>query len=231
MAASDDDPFALLDEQPALAAGDGAVIGGGWFGYLGYRLGARLERLPPGPPRPAPLPDFALAFYDHLLRLDRDGRWWFEALWTEARDHALRRRLELLRARLDHGIERRPLWVGTLAPSPQDALGHPEAVAACRERIAAGEIFQANMCLRLEGRWSGDPVDLFARTPARSRRGMPRSWPGRGARSAAPRPSSSCAAGAGTCSRSRSRAPRRGTEPRTRAAARWPARPRTAPRT
>ena len=54
--------------------------------------------------------------------------------------------------------------MGTLAPSPQDAGGHPAAVAACRERIAAGEVFQANICLRLEGRWSGDPLDLFTRT-------------------------------------------------------------------
>ena len=159
-----DDPFAVLDRQPELCAGDPAAVGGGWFGYLGYRLGARLERLPPGPPRPAPLPDFALGFYDHLLRLDRDGRWWFEALWTDARDGVLRRRLELLRNRLARGVERRPLWVGTLAPSPQDAAGHPVAVDACRERIAAGDVFQANLCLRVEGRWSGDPLDLYART-------------------------------------------------------------------
>jgi para-aminobenzoate synthetase/4-amino-4-deoxychorismate lyase len=38
------------------------------------------------------------------------------------------------------------------------------AIDACRERIAAGEIFQANLCLRLEAEWKGDPLDLFART-------------------------------------------------------------------
>ena len=43
------------------------------------------------------------------------------------------------------------------------AAGHLAAVEECRERIAAGEIFQANVCLRLEGRWAGDPLDLFAR--------------------------------------------------------------------
>jgi anthranilate/para-aminobenzoate synthase component I/branched-subunit amino acid aminotransferase/4-amino-4-deoxychorismate lyase len=160
----DDDPFALLDRQPALASGTGAVVGGGWFGYLGYRLGARLEQVPAGPPRPAPLPDHALAFYDHLLRRAADGRWWFEALWTDARAEILQRRLDLLAERLRDGVGERPTWVGTLAPSPQAGSGHPAAVAACRERIAAGEIFQANICLRLDGRWSGDPLDLFART-------------------------------------------------------------------
>jgi para-aminobenzoate synthetase/4-amino-4-deoxychorismate lyase len=38
------------------------------------------------------------------------------------------------------------------------------AIDECRERIAAGEIFQANLCLRLEAEWKGDPLDLFART-------------------------------------------------------------------
>ena len=60
-------------------------VGGGWFGYLGYNLGARLERVPPPPPRRVPLPGFALAFYDHLLHLDAGGAWWFEALWTDDR--------------------------------------------------------------------------------------------------------------------------------------------------
>src|SRR5688500_6503145 len=103
VAGPDEDPFDLLDRQPvidvppdAAGAGAGDPVGGGWFGYLGYNLGARLERVPPPPPRRVPLPDFALAFYDHLLRLDRDGRWWFEALWSDERDEALNGRLQLL---------------------------------------------------------------------------------------------------------------------------------------
>ncbi len=56
------------------------MVGGGWFGWLGYGLGALVEDLPPRPPRPNPLPDAHLAFYDHVLRMDPEGRWWFEAL-------------------------------------------------------------------------------------------------------------------------------------------------------
>jgi len=159
-----EDPFALLDEQPLLEGDPPAdVVGGGWFGYLGYGLGARLELVPPPPPRPAPLPPFALALYDHLLRLDAAGRWWFEALWTDGRDVALSNRLDLLKARLAAGVRERPVPVGDFEPSPPGAAGHLAAVEACRARIAAREILQAHICLRLEGRWEGDPLDLFAR--------------------------------------------------------------------
>jgi para-aminobenzoate synthetase / 4-amino-4-deoxychorismate lyase len=164
------DPFALLDDQPVIEGNPpDDIVGGGWFGYLGYALGARLEPVPPPPPRPVPLPPFALAFYDHLLHLDADGRWWFEALWTDERDAALSDRLELLRARLSAGTRAGPVTVGDFEPSPPAAAGHVAAVEACRERIAAGEIFQANICLRLEGRWQGDPLDLFAVTADRLR--------------------------------------------------------------
>jgi para-aminobenzoate synthetase / 4-amino-4-deoxychorismate lyase len=183
VAAPEDDPFELLDRQPLVAdakragaerdgaaagravagSADGAV-GGGWFGYLGYNLGARLERVPPPPPRHVKLPDASLAFYDHLLHLDADGRWWFEALWTDARDAELRARLKLLRTRLAEGVRERPVWVGTFQPAPPGGAGHMTAIDECRERIAAGEIFQANLCLRLEAEWKGDPLDLFART-------------------------------------------------------------------
>src|SRR4051794_37170001 len=78
LAPADADPFALLDELPATDGTPG--VGGGWFGSLGFSLGERVERLPPPPPRREVLPPFALAYYDHVLRLDRGGRWWFEAL-------------------------------------------------------------------------------------------------------------------------------------------------------
>ena len=189
VAGPNEDPFALLDRQPLLEPEpkgvrppesprlmgsdplsrvdlDFEAVGGGWFGYLGYNLGARLERVPPPPPRHVPLPDFALAFYDHLLRLDADGRWWFEALWSDEREEALNQRLEVLRIRLAEGVRERPVWVGNFQPAPPGGAGHMTAIDECRERIAAGEIFQANLCLRLEAQWKGDPLDLFARTAA-----------------------------------------------------------------
>src|SRR4051812_34965558 len=49
VAGADEDPFALLDRQPVVEGTDdaGGAVGGGWFGFLGYNLGARLERVPP----------------------------------------------------------------------------------------------------------------------------------------------------------------------------------------
>ncbi len=151
-------------------AGDARdAVGGGWFGYLGYSLGATLEPVPPSPPRATPLPAFALAFYDHLLRCDASGRWWFEALWTDEREAALQERLARLSGRLSAGVRDRAVWVSGFGIAPPGAAGHVEAVAECRERIAAGEIFQANVCLRLDGRFEGNPADLFTRADRRAR--------------------------------------------------------------
>ena len=61
-------------------------------------------------------------------------------------------------------MRERPVWVGSFQPAPPGGAGHMTAIEECRERIAAGEIFQANLCLRLEAEWKGDPLDLFART-------------------------------------------------------------------
>jgi para-aminobenzoate synthetase / 4-amino-4-deoxychorismate lyase len=158
-----DDPFALLDERPALAERDDGVVAGGWFGYLSPRLARRIEPVGAGPAhRPAPLPDAALAFYDHVLRLDADGRWWFEALWTPARARALAARLEALRARAAAGPPApRPFATAPWTMSPS-ARGHARAVAACRERIEAGDLLQANLAMRASSRLRGEAIDVFA---------------------------------------------------------------------
>jgi para-aminobenzoate synthetase/4-amino-4-deoxychorismate lyase len=170
VAGEDEDPFALLDRLPPIDGGTPVppgAVGGGWFGWLGYRLGARVERVPDGPPRPVPMPDFHLAYYDHVVRRDADGRWWFEALATEERRAALSARRRHLGELLAEGAppRRRPPS-GDPSPLHLDAVSaahHLEVVAACRERIAAGEIFQANLCVRLDGRWEGTAADLLTR--------------------------------------------------------------------
>jgi len=159
-----DDLFALLDEVPVVARADrppAPFVGGGWFGFLGFEARHRVEHGHPPPPRPVPLPEGALSYYDHLLRMDAAGRWWFEALVTPEREAAIARRREELAARLADPPALRPFstrdWCWT--PSP---AAHAGAVEACRERIRAGDLFQANLCLRLEGRLEGDASDLFA---------------------------------------------------------------------
>ena len=53
-------------------------------------------------------------------------------------------------------------WTSTPTPG-----GHERAVEACVRRIHAGDLFQANICLRLESRIHGDALDLFAAAAAK----------------------------------------------------------------
>jgi len=158
-----DDPFAVVDLVPKLTGTPGAGVGGGWVGYFGYQAGGLVERLPPPPARPVPLPMMSLGFYDHLVRYERRSRrWWFEALWTPE-----------TAARLE---ERQRCWARRLADRPcRDVRGyncsafsavptplrHMEAVARALDHIISGDVFQVNVCLRLEAAFEGDPLDLF----------------------------------------------------------------------
>ena len=146
-----EDPFTRLEDLPE-PTGD-AVVGGGWFGWLGYGLGALVERIPPRPPRPVPLPDAHLAFYDHVLRLDER-----RPVVVRVARPATRRR-STVSSRCSPPLPNR---AGRTPATFTVPGGHVAAVADCVERIAAGEIFQANLCLRLEAEWDGDVAELFA---------------------------------------------------------------------
>jgi anthranilate/para-aminobenzoate synthase component I len=168
IAEADADPFALLDQLPRVSTGRAeafGAVGGGWFGWLGYRLAARVEDVPLVGTRPVPLPDFHLAYYDHVLHQDAYGFWWFEALVVPERAAELEERLEQLRRRVaDQRFASTPS--DGAGPSPlrlraDIAAHHLRAVAECRERIAAGEIFQANICQRLEGDYGGTATELL----------------------------------------------------------------------
>ncbi|MEP7021122.1 MAG: aminodeoxychorismate synthase component I [Pseudonocardiales bacterium] len=137
----DADPIAALGVVPHVEP-DAAVVGGGWFGWLGYD----------GPSH--------LAFYDHLLRYDRAGSWSFEALWSAERDALLLARLDELGALLASGVAT-PAWqVGQFAgPSLPE---HLRAVERAVELIRAGEIYQVNVCTRLEASFGGSAAGLFA---------------------------------------------------------------------
>ncbi len=160
VAADSEDPFALI---AGVARDDpGSGVGGGWVGYLGYRLGARVERGQPAPPLTQSMPAFVLGYYDHVVRRDAGGRWWFEALWTDGRARELEDRLAWWTQRLADPPLERPASTCEWRLTPS-AEGHAELVAACRERIYAGDLYQANVCAELEGRIDGSPLELFIR--------------------------------------------------------------------
>ncbi|WP_228430695.1 bifunctional anthranilate synthase component I family protein/class IV aminotransferase [Baekduia soli] len=86
------------------------------------------------------------------------------ALWTDERSAQLEQRLQTLGDRLRAGVGApRRVRTGRWSATPS-AAGHARAVEACRERIAAGDLFQANLALRLRATvYEGRPADMFAR--------------------------------------------------------------------
>ena len=149
-------PLADVFDPPLPAVKDGA-FGGGWIGYLGYSAGG--EALAPAGPRR--LPAWWFGWYDNVLVRDRaTGEWFFEALWTDARAAALERRFADLAARATEPAPRRDYAFETFRLTP-GAAGHREAVARAVEYIREGDIFQANICLRAEAEFTGDPLDAF----------------------------------------------------------------------
>ena len=137
-------------------------FGGGWIGYLGFGFGGEVLPVPPAPGGPRHLPAWWFGHYDHVLRRDQStGEWFFEALWTAGRDEALERRFEDLSGRpRGPAPSARGYCCGDFLLAPP-AAEHKAAVIRAVEYIRRGDIFQANICLRLEAGFDGDPLDAF----------------------------------------------------------------------
>src|SRR5215469_14910319 len=142
--------------EPALPG-----FGGGWIGYLGFGHCGEVLPVPPAPGGPRQLPAWWFGYYDHVLCRDRStGRWFFEALWTAEREEALERRFEELSRRARAAPVARGYRCGDFLLAPS-AAEHKAAVGRAVDYIWRGDIFQANICLRLEASFDGDPLDAF----------------------------------------------------------------------
>ncbi|MGW4061186.1 aminodeoxychorismate synthase component I [Amycolatopsis sp. NPDC004747] len=139
-------PSALPSFAPEVDAAPG-VIGGGWFGYLGYDLAD-----PSG--RTGALPASAWGWADHVLRWSASGTCHLESL--DGGGPSVSTMESLLAADVPAGS-----WsAGPLRrPLPSE---HRDAVKACVHAIEAGELFQANVCARFTGSFSGSPAALFS---------------------------------------------------------------------
>ena len=145
----------------------GPAFGGGWIGCLGYGLGRDLLPQPPAPGGPRRLPSWWFGYYDHVLRWEEtSAQWYFEALWTPGRAAELEHRFDELSRRARAPV-RPPRGYACgdfeLVPSARE---HKAAVGRTVEYIRQGDLFQANICLRLEAVFDGDPVDLFCAAAA-----------------------------------------------------------------
>src|SRR5215210_1462366 len=164
--------FDLLDA--AFAAWRGAGPGAMLVGYLGYELGGELEALPPPPPDDLGLPDLRLGLYDSALRWD-GKRWTLEATdaWRSHPALEAERLLAAARRRAAPEVPEGDLAQHGVASHPNRA-GFEASVTRVVERIASGEIFQMNLCRRLEARTAARhlwPLYLRLRAASPAERG------------------------------------------------------------
>jgi para-aminobenzoate synthetase component I len=160
------DPFAalagLIPEGEVLA--DGPPFQGGVAGLATYELGGRAQGLDL-----APHPDWphlACALYPAILAFDHRDRRLLAIGRGEDAAQAQARGLGLLDAlgQCGSGVAARPqVLAGPMTAS--SGAAYETAVAEVVSRIAAGEIFQANVARRWTGALTAGatPYDLFAR--------------------------------------------------------------------
>jgi para-aminobenzoate synthetase/4-amino-4-deoxychorismate lyase len=153
------DPWALAAQPRVEGDAPATAVGGGWFGVIGYDEGRRYE--PTVPPPPPGASTTRLAFYDNVLHQDAEGRWWFEALETPEREQALRRRAAQLQS-LEAVVPPVPGGLRDVRWRAPGAAGHGAAVQEATRRIAAGELYQANLAMTLEARTRDDELTILA---------------------------------------------------------------------
>lgn len=163
-----DDPIAALGAllgPPAPRDPAGPPFQGGVAGLLGYELGDRFE--PIGLPRHDGWPDLACARYDAVLAFDHAGGRVVAVGRGETQSEAAGRAAV---ARDWLALPARPPARLDCALQADPADAYEAGVAEIVERIAAGEIFQANLARTWRGRLApaARPVDLMSRLAASS---------------------------------------------------------------
>lgn len=169
------DPFAVarrllarLDRTQVTTA-DAPPCLGGLVGFLGYDLGHTLERLPSVATDDQGLPLLRLALHDWVVAWDRrTGHAWIGGRAIDGDVRRLGRRLDDVHARLTVPLPaaRAPSGGGHDGEQLQFHSGlsrdaYMAAVERVRARIAAGDIYQANVTRRLETPFDGDPWPLY----------------------------------------------------------------------
>jgi anthranilate/para-aminobenzoate synthase component I/branched-subunit amino acid aminotransferase/4-amino-4-deoxychorismate lyase len=147
--------FGYLDEQPTLARSGSEIgsriVGGGWLACFGYD------------PKTT-----TLAFYDSLLRWQRDSGWSFESLGLSGRELDNASALQHWTALLGSApfapigqLQVEPFGVSTGAESARD--DYLAAVEDVIRRIDHGRFYQLNLCIRLHAEVGSRAPAVFAR--------------------------------------------------------------------
>ena len=169
------DPFAVarrlvarLDRTVVVPA-DAPPFLGGLAGFLGYDVGAVLERLPALAPADQDLPPLRLALHDWVVAWDRrTGHAWIGGRALDGDGRRLARRLDDVHARLTAPTRSVAATSGSepssfVFRSDLDREAYEAGVSAIREHIARGDLYQANLTRRLETPFEGDPWPLYRR--------------------------------------------------------------------
>ncbi len=127
---------------------EGLGIGGGWFGWLGY-------------------PDGAASWfgrYPNVLHYSQAEQCWYDEALSGVVDAPelddRRRSLAALVAADCNPIDQR-YRVGRFTAN-QSTEQYTAAVERCIDHIRAGDVYQANICLRLDATFEGSVTGLFA---------------------------------------------------------------------
>ena len=173
------DPFAVarrlaarLDRTVVVPA-DAPPFLGGLVGFLGYDLGAVLERLPALAPADQDLPPLRLALHDWVVAWDRrTGHAWLGGRALDGDGRRLARRLDDVHARLTTP-EPRPAPAATARARCPPARSSSTRASTARLRgrrrprsastSPSGDLYQANLTRRLETPFDGDPWPLYRR--------------------------------------------------------------------
>jgi para-aminobenzoate synthetase component 1 len=177
------DPFAVARhlvarlDRTVIVPADAPPFLGGLVGFIGYDLGAVLERLPSIAPADQDLPLLRLALHDWVVAWDRrTGHAWLAGRALDGDGRRLARRLDDVHARL-MAWPRRPDGAAPTSDRPVtgesngalafrsslDRAGYLAGVQRVRDHIARGDIYQANLTRRLEAPFEADPWGLYRR--------------------------------------------------------------------
>ena len=142
---------------------------GGAVGYLGYELGRHLESLPGTAIDDLGMADMVIGLYDWVVSRDHaTGETWAVATGLPDLDEGgARSRLRWIEKTLNGDAV--PSGRAAALPRASDLSsgftrgGYLQAVAAIKEYIASGDVYQVNLSQRFEAPYSGDPWELYLR--------------------------------------------------------------------
>jgi para-aminobenzoate synthetase/4-amino-4-deoxychorismate lyase len=146
------DVFGSIAIDGANAAPVGGIVGGGWFGWLGYPLEAAADG------------SCWFGFYPNVIRYSSLEQTWYDEAMVADTGIADRREqaVETIRlAATQSAATRAGYRVGSFKANTS-AGEYTSAVERCIDRIRAGDVYQANICLRLQADFSGEAAALFA---------------------------------------------------------------------